>query len=169
MRRQVHDRPPGLPGMAAQASDPRTSLVLQVPAAEPIEAEAHFLRKLSFETDPSDVQADLSKGVAGLVVLDCRSAEKYAAGHVPGAVSMPYRTMTPEATAKLSKDVTYVTYCSSWHCNASTKGALRLATLGYRVKEMLGGMAAWTSEGYEVATGTTPGKLAPAQPLQKIR
>ena len=55
------------------------------------------------------------------------------------------------------------------HCNASTKTALRLATLGYRVKEMLGGMAAWQAEGYEVAVGTTPGKLTAKPVLQRIQ
>lgn len=152
----------------AAPHDPRSSLVLQVPAAEPAEAESHFLDQLSFETDPSDVHTDLSKGVGGFVVVDCRSAEAYAKAHIPGAVSLPYRSLTPESVARLSRDVTYVTYDGSLYDNAATKTALRLSALGLRVKEMLGGLLGWQAEGYEVATGPTPGKLAVKPTLQRV-
>jgi len=36
-----------------------------------------------------------------------------------------------------------ITYCAGPHCNASTKGALRFATLGRAVKEMPGGIDGW--------------------------
>jgi hypothetical protein len=48
------------------------SHVLGVPAADASDAVAHFTARLSFETDPSDVHADLEAGVAGLVVVDTR-------------------------------------------------------------------------------------------------
>ncbi len=134
------------------ASAPRFSLVLETPPAAPAVAEAHFAARLAFETDPSDVKADLDKGDAPFVVVDCRSATSFAAGHVPGALNLPYRTIAPETTEHL-RGKALVTYCTSWHCNASTKGALRLARLGFQVKEMTGGMAGWRHEGYPVATG----------------
>ena len=150
------------------AKDARDSLVLQVPAAEPVEAESHFLRQLAFETDPSDVHADLTRGVEGFVVIDCRSAEDYAKGHVPTALSMPYRTLDQESTARLPKDATCVTYDASLHDNAATKTALRLAALGFRVKEMIGGFQGWQAEGYVVEKGTTPGKLQSKPPLTRV-
>jgi rhodanese-related sulfurtransferase len=134
------------------ASPPRFSLVLETAPADPAGAAAHFASKLAFETDPSDVKADLDKGDAPFVVVDCRSAASFEKGHVPGALNIPYRTMSPETTAHL-RGKAVVAYCSSWHCNASAKGALRLAKLGFPVKEMVGGMAAWRQEGYTVATG----------------
>lgn len=149
--------------MARQAHEPMKSLVLQVPAAEPLEAQSHFINKLSVETDPSDVHADLGKGVAGFVVVDCRRPEQYAEGHIPGAISLPYRDITPEGTAHLPKDKTIVTYCSSWHCNASSKGALQLSALGFRVKEMIGGIAGWKDEGYPVETGPAAGAMPKAK------
>ncbi|HEX2066194.1 MAG TPA: rhodanese-like domain-containing protein [Candidatus Thermoplasmatota archaeon] len=133
-------------------ADPVFSSVLETPADAPEAAARHFAGKLAFETDPSDVHADLQKGVRGLVVVDCRSAASYAQGHVPGALSLPHRTITAETTQHLAKDVTYVTYCTSVSCNASAKGALRLARLGFRVKEMVGGIQAWRTEGYPVET-----------------
>jgi rhodanese-related sulfurtransferase len=140
----------------ADARTPRHSLVLQVPAAEPDEAQEHFIAKLAFETDPSDVHADLGKGVTGILVVDCRSAEDYAAGHVPGAFSLPYRTIEAVAPS-LPKDKLIVAYCAGVHCNASTKGALQLSALGFKVKEMVGGFQGWKDEGFEVETGAPKG------------
>lgn len=149
--------------MAREARDPAKSLVLQVPAAEPLEAQSHFIDRLAVETDPSDVHADLGKDVKGFILVDCRRPEQYAEGHIPGALSLPYKDITPEGTAHLPKDKTIVTYCSSWHCNASTKGALQLSALGFRVKEMIGGMAGWTQEGYAVEVGPAAGALPKAK------
>lgn len=151
-------------GAATKPSDPRDSLVLQVPAAEPVEAETHFLMQLSFETDPSDVHTDLGRGVTGFVVVDCRSGADYAKGHVPTAVNMPYRDIGHESTARLSRDATYVVYDSGLFDNAATKTCLRLSALGFRVKEMMGGLNGWRSEGFPVAVGTVAGKLAAARP-----
>jgi rhodanese-related sulfurtransferase len=129
---------------------PQFSLLLETPAASPADAVKHFAARLAFETDPSDVHADMQKGVQGFVVVDCRSPASFAKGHIPGAINLPYRTMNAETTAKLPKEKVIVTYCTSVHCNASTKGALRLAQLGFRVKEMLGGVRGWEADGYPV-------------------
>ena len=138
---------------------PQESLVLQVPAAEPAEAEAHFLDQLSFETDPSDVHTDLERGITLFRVVDCRSPEDYATGHVPGAQSMPYRLISHESTARLDKALTYVVYDAGLFDNAATKTCLRMAALGFRVKEMIGGVHGWTGEGYPLATGPGAGKF----------
>lgn len=128
------------------------SSVLETPAADPAEAARHFAAKLAYETDPSDVHADLGKGIRDFVVVDCRSPESFAKGHVPGAINLPYRRMDEASVAPL-RGKTVVTYCTSVHCNASTKGAWRLAKLGIRAKEMVGGIRAWEVEGYPVETG----------------
>lgn len=137
----------------------RFSAVLETPAAEPAVAAGHFAARLAFETDPSDVHADLQKAIPGIVVVDARRPESYAKGHVPGAINLPYRTMNAETTARLDRNAVYVCYCSGVGCNASTKGALRLSMLGFRVKEMLEGIEGWKKEGYPVATGPEPGAL----------
>lgn len=142
------------------STDPRESRVLQVPAAEPREAESLFLQRLSVETDPSDVHHDLLRGAEGFVLVDCRPVADYAAGHVPTAVNLPYATLSPQSTAKLSTGATYVVYDTGLFDNAATKSALRLAALGFRVKEMMGGLAGWRAEGYPVAIGTAAGKVA---------
>ena len=126
------------------------SAVLDHPAATPAEAAAHFAARLSYETDCSDLGADLAAGVGGFLVIDTRAPSLYEAGHVPGAVNLPHRRITAEVVAALPPEVLLVTYCNGPHCNASTRGALRLAALGRQVKEMPGGMDGWIREGLPV-------------------
>jgi len=128
------------------------SKVLGVPPAEPADALRFFLGKLNYECDPSDLGHDLEHAPDGFVVLDVRSREAYAAGHIPGARSLPHWEITPDRVGELGldPDTVYVTYCWGTHCNGATKGAAKLAALGFRVKEMIGGVPGWQAEGYEL-------------------
>lgn len=123
------------------------SLVTATPAATPAEAWRHFADKLAFYTDPADVRVDLDSGKAPFTLLDVRSREAFAQGHIPGAISLPHAEITEETTASFAKDRLLVTYCWSPACNGATKGALRLAALGFNVKEMFGGIEYWKKEG----------------------
>ena len=114
-----------------------------------------YAAKLEFETDSWDLFESL-KNPTSVVVIDTRSEEAYEREHIPGAVNLPHRTLSPETTAGLNKALTYVTYCDGIGCNASTKGALKMAKLGFRVKELLGGLDWWTRDGY--ATEGTEGR-----------
>jgi len=82
------------------------------------------------------------------VLVDVRGPQLYAAGHVPGAVNIPHRTMTAERMAEYREDTAFVVYCAGPHCNGANKAAIRLARLGYRVKEMIGGVTGWRDEDF---------------------
>ena len=58
----------------------------------------------------------------------------------------------------------YVTYCDGIGCNGSTRGAYKLARLGFTVKEMLGGLDFWIRDGQHVATGPERGAMPSARP-----
>jgi len=103
--------------------------------------------KLKFETDSWDLSESL-KEEGDVVVIDARSTEAYEMEHIPSAISMPHRVMSEETTRDLDRSKTYVTYCDGIGCNASTKGALKLARLGFNVKELLGGLDWWKRDGY---------------------
>ena len=108
----------------------------------------HYSDKLEYEIDSWDLRAALDKGEK-IVVIDARSAQSYQEEHIPGSVSLPHRTMTNESTRHLDREVLYVTYCDGIGCNASTKGALNMARLGFRVKELMGGLDWWKRDGYK--------------------
>jgi rhodanese-related sulfurtransferase len=123
------------------------SFVLETSIAEAPAAQKHFQSKLSFETDVWDVMTDLERGRSDFVVIDVRSRADFDARRIAGAIHLAYRSMGAETTAHLPKHKVMVTYCSGPGCNGSTKGALKLASLGFRVKEMIGGLEYWIKEG----------------------
>src|SRR6266849_4488745 len=127
-----------------------SSRVLETSTADPKVANNHFQSRLAFETDPSDVYTDLQNGETGFVVLDARTIESYSKGHVPGAISFPYRKIDSTTVSPLPRNKVIVTYCDGVYCNASTKAAAKLTGLGFRVKEMLDGMEGWRKEGYAI-------------------
>jgi rhodanese-related sulfurtransferase len=56
--------------------------------------------------------------------------------------------MSPETTRHLDKQALIVAYCDGIGCNASTKGALNMTRLGFRVKELIGGLDWWKRDGH---------------------
>lgn len=107
----------------------------------------HYAAKLAYEIDSWDLQVARENGEK-VIVIDTRSAQAYAAEHIPGALSLPHRTMDAASTAHLDRDALVVTYCDGIGCNASTKGALNMARLGFRVKELIGGLDWWKRDGH---------------------
>lgn len=136
-----------------------TSAVLEFGVPEPGETALAMVEKLRFHTDAWDLSVDLKSGHPDIVVIDARAREAYAQAHIPGAVSFPHREMTPEATARLERGKVYIVYCDGIGCNASTKGAYKLARLGFRTKELLGGLDWWRRDGHPVASSHDPGTL----------
>jgi rhodanese-related sulfurtransferase len=137
------------------------SLVSEVPAASSAEALAHFSATLAFETDCSDVHAAMSSGAsaADFVLLDVRGPALFTRGHVPGAVNLPHGKIVASKLADYPADTLFVTYCAGPHCNGATRGAIRLAKLGRPVKVMIGGIAGWLDEGFELMEGASQERL----------
>lgn len=113
---------------------------------------SHYQNKLSYEIDSWDLKVSVEAGESVLIV-DARSPSAYLKGHIPGAVNIPHRTMSLESTAALSKSALVVTYCDGIGCNASTKGALAMSKLGFKVKELMGGLDWWVRDGHPVESG----------------
>jgi rhodanese-related sulfurtransferase len=139
------------------------SAVLEYGAPAPGETAAMMENKLRFHTDAWDLSVELRAGLSDIVVIDARSRDAYAAGHIPGAVSLPHREMSAETTAQLDRSKVYVVYRGGIGCNASTKGAYKLAGLGFRVKELLGGIDWWRRDGHPVTASHEPGSLLAAE------
>ena len=118
----------------------------------------HYETKLAFETDSWDLKAALESGEK-VLAIDARSPEAYQKEHISGAINIPHRKMSEETTNHLDKSALIVTYCDGIGCNASTRGALNMAKLGFRVKELIGGLDWWKRDGHktEGAAGAKPG------------
>lgn len=115
-----------------------------------IEQMAHYQSKLAFEMDSWDLHVALSNNEA-LVVVDGRSEVAFAKEHIPGAINLPHRGISTLSTEALDKSKTYICYCDGIGCNGSTKTALKLLTLGFKVRELIGGLDWWKRDGYQTA------------------
>lgn len=114
----------------------------------------HYESKLAFETDSWDLKVAIESGEK-VIVIDARSHEAFRKEHIPGAVNIPHRDMSEKTTGALDKSALIVTYCDGIGCNASTKGALNMAKLGFRVKELIGGMDWWKRDGHATECALT--------------
>ena len=130
--------------------------VTAIPAAAPQVTLLHFERMLSLETDCWDVHAAVQTSHPGFVLLDVRSPESFAAGHIPTAINLPHRRINERNLMHYSKDALFVVYCGGPHCNGADKAAVRLARLGRAVKKMIGGIEGWKDEGFALTKDAQP-------------
>ena len=107
----------------------------------------HYEDKLAFEIDSWDLAVAREAGER-VIVVDARSPEAFRREHIPGAVNLPHRTIDERTTRALDREALVVAYCDGIGCNASTKGALALARLGFRTRELIGGLDWWKRDGH---------------------
>ena len=127
------------------------TLVTQVPAADSASARQHFESAFSFETDCWDVHDALARG-PDFVLIDVRSPELFACGHIPGALNIPHAKIIAARMAAFPAGTLFVVYCSGPHCNGADRAAVRIARLGRPVKKMIGGIEGWKDEGFPLST-----------------
>ena len=128
------------------------SAVTLIPAAPSDAALAHFGAQFAYETDCWDVHEALSTG-PDFILLDVRSPEMFAKGHIEGAINLPHRKIIASKLREFPQDMLFVTYCAGPHCNGAARAALRLAELGRPVKIMAGGITGWIDEGFALVSG----------------
>ena len=96
---------------------------------------------------PFEIQARRAAGTAP-VVIDVRTAEEYAAGHIPGAVNIPF----DQVAARISEvDAPHgvALYCMVGPRARKGEAAL-LAAGNESVLHLEGGMAAWQAAGLPI-------------------
>ena len=128
---------------------PNSSVTHPRPADSAVAAN-HFSAALAFETDCWDVHDAMSRKVADFILVDVRSPELFAQGHVPGAINIPHGKIIESRVAQYAADTVFVVYCAGPHCNGGHRGAIRFAQLGRPVKLMIGGVTGWRDEGFEL-------------------
>ena len=118
--------------------------------APPADVIAHFSQLLSLETDCWDVYEAMEGKRVDFVLLDVRSPQMYATGHLAGAVNLPHGRINARNLASYPEDTLFVVYCGGPHCNGADRAALNLAKLGRPVKKMIGGIEGWKDEGFKL-------------------
>lgn len=84
------------------------------------------------------------------VVLDVRPAPEYEAGHIPGAVCIPYDRLVARLD-ELSHDVELIAYCRGRYCAFAPDAVRLLRQRGYPARLLEGGMSGWHCAGLPVA------------------
>lgn len=84
-------------------------------------------------------------------VLDVRPAEEYAAGHIPGAVSIPLDELA-ERLAELPADQEVVAYCRGAYCVLAHDAVRLLIARGRPARRLADGMLEWRLADLPVAT-----------------
>ena len=97
--------------------------------------------------------AEFEKAVAdsAYIVLDVRTPEEYAEGHIPGThfnIDVLADNFTQEVFANLPKEKSVALYCRSG--NRSKTAARILSEQGYKVIELATGIRGWTTAGRAV-------------------
>lgn len=79
------------------------------------------------------------------IILDVRTGQEFASGHIPGAILLPNEDIGTEEIAQLPrKDQLILVYCRSG--NRSRQAADKLARLGYTDIVEFGGINSWPGE-----------------------
>jgi phage shock protein E len=101
----------------------------------------------------ADAQAFLAAPPDGLTVLDVRTADEFAAGHLDGAVVIDFQSQTFGTDVDaLPHDQPVFVYCHSG--NRSAQAVAAMVQLGFTdITELDGGITAWQAAGLPVVTG----------------
>ena len=92
------------------------------------------------EVGRDDLLARVASGEA--VVLDVRPAEEYAAGHIPGALSIPLAELA-DRVAELPEETEVVAYCRGAYCVLAHDAVRLLHARGRRAVRLVDGMLEW--------------------------
>jgi len=98
------------------------------------------------------------QGAEGLLFIDSRSPEDFAAGHIPGALNVPLERVQRPGKTEAGTDwagmpdfpraQTLVIYCEGGDCQASISLAKIIHDRGYPdIRIFAGGWAEWTASG----------------------
>lgn len=101
-----------------------------------------------------DVAAALARGET---VIDVRTPEEYASGHIPGSRFMPTFAVPLHLSTLPRRRPIYVV------CESGARGqqaSQYLNERGYNVRNLEGGMGAWRSSGMPVSVGRESGVRA---------
>jgi rhodanese-related sulfurtransferase/biotin operon repressor len=102
-----------------------------------------------------ELYARLSSG-DDLFVVDVRPAEEFAAGHVPGAASIPLAELKKRLD-QVPRDREVVAYCRGPYCAFAPEAVAHLRAEGYRARQLEDGLPEWGAAGLPVEASANSG------------
>lgn len=104
--------------------------------------DPHALESMNFEQLWREVTA------GRVVLIDLRPREEYAAGHLPGAQSLPFEELDEADVECLAEGPPkIVAYCRGPWCLKARQGVARLRELGVDAQRLNAGVAEWRAKG----------------------
>lgn len=88
-------------------------------------------------------------GSDGVTLFDVRPEDEFAAGHLPGALSVPLDRLE-EVIAGLPRDREIVAYCRGPYCVLSFEAVEALRRHGFRARRLEDGLPEWRAAGLPV-------------------
>lgn len=106
-----------------------------------------FVSLLSYSAEVVDISAEELQNANSRdwLILDVRTAEEYAAGHVPGAVNVPHTALASQIESlSVYKGRPVVVYCRSGR-RAGIAADILQANAFVDVRHLEGDMSGWTA------------------------
>jgi ArsR family transcriptional regulator len=87
-----------------------------------------------------------------VTLIDVRPEDEFAAGHIPGALSVPV-TELADRLRELPKRKEIVAYCRGPYCVMAVTAVELLRQRGYRARRLIESIPGWRARGYPVEHG----------------
>lgn len=106
------------------------------------------------QLDAVDAEALRARVRAGEVtLLDVRPEEEFAAGHIPGALSVPLPALAKRLSG-LPRRREVVAYCRGPYCVLAVEAVKLLRARGFKAVRLQDGVLDWAARGLEVAASS---------------
>ena len=111
-------------------------------------ADSYLERRDTLEPiPPEELRRRLKAG--DVTLIDVRPGDEFAAGHIPGALSLPVAKLA-DRLKELPKRKEIVAYCRGPYCVMAVTAVELLRRRGYRARRLIESIPAWRARGYSV-------------------
>jgi len=111
-------------------------------------AESYLERRDTLEPiPPQELRRRLDAG--DVTLIDVRPADEFAAGHIPGALSVPVAELA-NRLPELPKRKEIVAYCRGPYCVFAVTAIELLRQRGYSARRLIESIPGWRARGYPV-------------------
>lgn len=125
-------------------------------------AEHFFANEFAFTISPITLKGEMEYNKDKITIVDVRAKKDFEAGHIKGAINVPYTDykgfQTPleiKEIPGLRKNGYNFVYCYDAYCNLSVLAAEKFAQLDYPVKEVIGGFQVLKEKGLPIEKGSS--------------